>query len=410
MSYKSIIPAKCAYYFDYINNNGLTDKLIEPSKKSTYSIESYLSIYFYFQMSGLSYNRFYELMKYATSIGPNGYPKKTALHEFKSKLSKLKIHENIHSSHIDNIITDDCLMDSVTVPNKCNSKLVGDYNYKGKKGVKITHITNDVGYPICASVDAGSDNDAKAGLKIIENNLAILEANNVTLLSDKGYDSNNIREFVYANGFSVIIPKNIRRTDNAKIRDIKNAEREKITIKRKQLMINQKELNKQKQLKVAERKRINRHKSNNIKKITLAKLDKIIREVTKQVDDTKTERKKLPTQLKANIKDKINELVIKDKQQKCAESKGFRLCAFCDHNKVCNECEICKKCKKNLSYYNGLSNSEIIRYKKRIRVEHFISHYKNGRTTNIKDRRRNMLNDTIYNRYTDFLFIKNIIK
>jgi len=113
-----------------------------------------------------------------------------------------------------------------------------------------------------------------------------------------------------------------------------------------------------------------------------------------------------------NIKNEINKLDSKNNQQKCAERQGLRNCPFCEKDTVCNECEKCKnrKCNKNLSYYKGLSNDEIIRYKKRIRVEHFISHYKNGRTANIKDRQKNMLVDTVYNRYTDFLFIKQIIK
>jgi hypothetical protein len=410
MSYKSIILRKCVYYNNYIINNGLIDKLFDPSKKVTYNLNSYLHIYFLFQKSGLSYDMFYEIFNYANSLDTNNYPKKSSLHEFKKKLSKLDLHHTIHDEHINDVITDDCLIDSVNISNKNNSTLIGDYNYKGKKGVKITHITNDVGFPLIPSIDPGNDNDAKIGLKVIKDNTFLLKKNNVTILGDKGYDSQTIRDFVHENGFSVIIPKNIRRTDNAKIKEIKQTEKEKINNKRKRLMIAQKNLRKQIKQKLVDRRRINKLESNNINKISIKQLDNIIKTMTTKIDRIKDERKELPIKLKSNIKNEINKVILKDKQQKCAASMGFRLCAFCNRKTICNECEKCKKCNKNLKYYKGLTNEEIIRYTKRIRVEHFISHYKNGRTLNLKDKKRNMLIDTVYNRYTDFLFIKNIIK
>jgi hypothetical protein len=333
------------------------------------------------------------------------------LYTFKQKLSKLNIHKDIQNEHINDVITADCLIDSVTIPNKNNSNLTGTYNYKGKKGVKITHITSDIGCPIIPSIDPGNDNDAKIGLKIINDNIDILKSNNVTLLADKGYDSQTIRDLMTSNGCSVIIPKNMRRADSTKIKEIKQIEKENIRNKRVRLMFRQKTLTKNRIKKIAERKRIQRLKNkNNINKISLAELDNIINETSFKIDEIKEERKQLPEQLKLNIKNEINKLDPKNNQQKCAERKGFRTCAFCDHESVCNECEKCNNCNKNLSYYKGLSNDQIVCYKKRIRVEHCISHYKNGRRANIKDRRKNMLIDTVYNRYTDFLFIKQIIK
>ena len=144
--------------------------------------------------------------------------------------------------------------------------------------------------------------------------------------------------------------------------------------------------------------------------MTLEELDNIINEYTSKIDKLKRERNELPKQLKKNIKDKIK--ILKQSNEKCSEGFGFKKCPFCEHETVCNECEKCKNknCGKNLSYYKGLLDYEIIRYKKRIRVEHFISHYKNGRSSYVKDRITNMLIDTVYNRYTDFLFIKGIIK
>ena len=177
-------------------------------------------------------------------------------------------------------------------------------------------------------------------------------------------------------------------------------------------MISQKNLRMQLKQKFADRNNIkNKADKTNIKNISLRSLDKIIKKITTNIDDIKTERKELQKQLKLNIKNEIIKIdPNNNNDKKCIENMGFRKCAFCDHKKVCNVCEKCKKCKKNLSYYRGLSNDDIIRYKKRIRVEHFISHYKQGRTANLKDKKIKMLVDTTYNRYTDFLFIENIIK
>ena len=55
---------------------------------------------------------------------------------------------------------------------------------------------------------------------------------------------------------------------------------------------------------------------------------------------------------------------------------------------MCNKCNKCKYCKKNLTYYRGLPDNQIKFYnKKRVRVEHLISHYKHGRTQDVKDKK-----------------------
>jgi len=412
MKYKSIISQKSEYYNDYIIANNIAHKLFDPSKHSKYDLKTYLDIYFLFQKSGLSYAVFYDIFKYANSLDSDNYPKKSCLHEFKNKLARLDLHRTIHNDHLDEVMTTDLLIDSVNIPNKNNSILANNYNYKGKKCAKITHVVSDIGYPIIPSFDPGNDNDAKIGLKVIKDNISLLKNNNVSMLADKGYDSKNIRDFAYDNGISVIIPQNIRRADNANIKEIKRIEKEKNNNKRKQLMISQKNLRMQLKQKMADRNKIkNKANKTNIKNISLRSLDKIITNITTNIDDIKSERKELQKQLKLNIKNEIIKIDPNNNDdKKCIENMGFRKCAFCDHKKVCNVCEKCKKCKKNLSYYRGLSNDDIIRYKKRIRVEHFISHYKQGRTANLKDKKIKMLVDTTYNRYTDFLFIKNIIK
>lgn len=58
-------------------------------------------------------------------------------------------------------------------------------------------------------------------------------------------------------------------------------------------MITQKNLRKQIKQKLIERKRSNKLKTSNINKISLNKLDKIIRDMTTKIDDIKDERKEL---------------------------------------------------------------------------------------------------------------------
>jgi hypothetical protein len=208
---------------------------------------------------------------------------------------------------------------------------------------------------------------------MLKKNCEILKDNNVSIIADKGYDSQNIRTYVSENGFSVIIPKNIRNKDSAKIKAIKQAEKESNDIKRKELMLAQKTQTKLKQQKLSERKKLTASKTN-INKISINKLDKIIKNITTKLTDIKNERKNIPKLSKENIKNKINILDPKNDKHNCASCNIFRTCAFCNNDKVCAECEKCKKCKKNLKYYKGLSNEQIIRYKKRVRVEHYISH------------------------------------
>ena len=88
------------------------------------------------------------------------------LQTFKDKIASLNIHKSIHSEHIvnNNLITNTVLVDSVTIFNKCNSSTTATFNYKNKKAVKITHVTNDESYPLFPSINPGSMNDAIIGL------------------------------------------------------------------------------------------------------------------------------------------------------------------------------------------------------------------------------------------------------
>ena len=400
----------------YIAANNLTDKLFDPNRKSTYTLDTYLHIYFLFQKSGVSYDIFYEIFNYAASLETNNYPKKTALNTFKTKLADLNIHNLIHTEHIitNNLISDTLLLDTVTVFNKCNSSNTGPFTYKNKKAVKIGHITNDTSYPLFASVDPGNVNDALIGYNILHDNITLIKEKNIILLADKGFDSNKIRDLLIDNNCSSNIPKNIRSANSKAMKLIKSHEIELSQTKRKQLMEKQKAIRKQKTLKKKQIKIIRKNKENpnsnhnDINRINLVELEKIIKEYDYQLETIKNERKELPVKLKEKIKiEKINDKNKNDINECiCTDKANLRECVFCKTNKMCNECNICRKCKKNLKYYNGLTDQQIIKYGKRIKVEHFISHYKHGRTNDVKDKKLKMLLDTIYNRYTDFIFIR----
>lgn len=443
MPYNTVIPAKCEFYEKYINENKLNDELFDPKRKQTFKLLKYLQVYFYFQKSGISYELFYELADFFSSLDHKDYPKRAALNTFKLKFAKLNIHEMIHTKNIleNNLINGDCSIDSVVIFNKCNSELATSYSYKGKKGAKITHIVNKNNDPLLVSIDPSTDSDIKIAERMIEKYSELLTEGEVTILADKGYDSGNFREQLTNIGCSSIIPVNVRRTDTSDIKKIKEDEKKKISDKRVRLTEQQKHLHqkqrelkkqkkqvqkeqeKRKKQKKLEKQKQKEQKKQNIKKqintnkqnkkvsendistISIKKLDKLIKDVTTKLDEIKIEKDQLPKILRESIKNEIQKLT-KDDKSDCDESHGFRSCPFCKNIKVCNKCNKCKECKKNLKYYLGLSDDQIVRYRKRIRVEHFISHYKNGRTSNIKDRNICMLQDTVYNRYTDFLLIK----
>src|SRR5437588_7978029 len=100
MIVNTMIQQKCQYYLRYLHDNQYTDKLFDKSRKTTYSLDTYLIMYFQFQKSGVSYEIFYDIINLKASLGINNYPKKTALTDFKHKLAKYKINETIHNNHI----------------------------------------------------------------------------------------------------------------------------------------------------------------------------------------------------------------------------------------------------------------------------------------------------------------------
>ena len=244
MPNKSSIKDKCVKYVEYIETNGLIDHFFDPSRPAKYSIDNYVHTYLLFQKSGLSYELFFELASFFTSTGISNVPKKTALFAFKSKMADLNIHQDIHNKYVEdnNLITKNCIIDSSTIFNKNNSTLAHSFNYKNKKSIKNSFITNSEGFPLYVSVDSGNVNDAKLGLNLIETNIDQLKNHNVTILADKGYDSSIIRTLLDDNECDSIIPKNIRRGDNPIIKEIKKECKDAIKIKRTKLMQKQKRL------------------------------------------------------------------------------------------------------------------------------------------------------------------------
>ena len=129
MPYNYVISEKCEYYRQYILNNNIHHILFDTCMPNKYSLDVYLNIYFLFQKTGISMDMLYELFDYASHIGSGNYPKRTSLHTFKNKISKIEIHGAIHHEYINknNIITFDCLIDSVIIPNKNNTSCIGTY-------------------------------------------------------------------------------------------------------------------------------------------------------------------------------------------------------------------------------------------------------------------------------------------
>ena len=142
-----------------------------------------------------------------------------------------------------------------------------------------------------------------------------------------------------------------------------------------------------------------RKKAINKKDISKDEFDKILKDFNEEINKIKIERNQLPKLLKQNIKANIEE---NKEDTICKHVSSKRICIRCKNNKMCNNCNCCTKCKKDISYYKGIEDNLIKDYSKiRIKVEHFFSHLKNGRMINVKDRKMHMLKDTIFNGITN---------
>jgi len=405
MKYK-FLDLKSENIITYITDNNLTNKLIDSSRPSKYSISDYHNIYQLFQKSGCSYDTFYEIINYSIN-NPNKIPKRTALHTYKSKLSKLNINKNMYDKWIsdnkDNFIKGDLSIDSMTIFNKSNSILASSHTYKGKKAIKISHIINQNNIPLYCSIDPATVHDSKIAEKIIATNIDSLSNHNITLLGDKGYDSNNLRKLLTDNNCHSIIPINKRRSDAPEIKAIKLKLKTKSELKQKRLMKKQKIY----RIKINEQKReLQKIKNmNETDKLSIDEIGNIIKEYVLKINKIKNERQQIQTKLKEQIRNEITKYMNDNNTCECNKYIINRICPSCNKKEICINCNICNNCKKNLTYYKGLENDDIKRYKKRINIEHVNSHLKYGRIILIRDRKIKMLNDTVYNRFIDLMMI-----
>jgi len=128
------------------------------------------------------------------------------------------------------------LVDSTFIFNQYNVKNVGRNKfYKGKKGIKLSCLTDVNGIPISILIDKGNKNDAKFisdhlnKILIMPNTIKYKNHNRYKqyILADKGYSSNEVRQLFRLNGYIPIIPYNKRNTkDINKIKYLTNKEKQ----------------------------------------------------------------------------------------------------------------------------------------------------------------------------------------
>ena len=321
------------------------------------------------------------------------------------------------------------IIDSTIVMNSQNSKHVNTTGYKNKKGLKIHLLVKMVDnkiIPIFQHVTCASVNDALGSIPLLENlSNYINERHNVDsdfkfiLLGDKGYDSDNLYKICDKFNCKLITPKNCRNADNEFIKGIKKQYKKNYDDIRNELMIKQKQINlENNKLKKSIKKlktKLKREKKIKIDNENTDAFNELINEqmnINKKITQNQSQIvkiKKERKELKNKEKQQVKTIIDKYKQQnkkKCQCNYGSYICNFCNEEKVCVFCDKCISCNKNNHYYKGMLQNDISIYKSRIRIEHNISHLKYGRLKNIKDRQLKTINDSIYNRMTDFIFFR----
>lgn len=122
------------------------------------------------------------------------------------------------------ILTDTCF-----IPNKYGYGLKRNACYKWKKGLKISVITDAHGIPLSITANNANIHDSKIYLDTYANMKINTHADKYKhsnrhkqyFLADIGYDSNKIKKLMSKDGYTCIIPQNIRNTKNKnKIRKI----------------------------------------------------------------------------------------------------------------------------------------------------------------------------------------------
>jgi len=397
---------KINLYIDFINSHNIEHKLFDNTKNRSIDLFIYFAEYFLFESVGISYEKFFMLLNLGYYFGKYDihYPKKSTLNDFKSKMANLELNKLIHKKHVtnNNKITKTIITDTMFIENKNNSNIVGRSSYyKNKNGSKILAFCSSTTYPLYADVYKGNINDneifnsflkSEIGYNLIKNNCVS------KLISDKGMDSIKNREHLINMNCEPIIPKNIRKGDNPEIKNIK------INIKNNEKVIRKELMNKQKKLRIKQlniKKRINLDKND---KLLLKKhIDENVK-IVNNLNKIKKERHSLSNNIKLKIRNSVEEFK-KENKGECQCKYANNKCLFCD-NKCCCVCNVCKTCNKNNSYYLGLTSKQAKIYHKRQKIEHLNAKLNNGRLMVIRDKNPKMFLDSIYCRFTDFIFFK----
>lgn len=118
-------------------------------------------------------------------------------------------------------------VDSTFIPNKhCKNNIGRNKFYKGKKGCKISCITDSLGIPISVLIGKGSTYDTKFIDQHLNDFLIKIPIKKKYILADKAYDSKKVRRLFDKNNYNCIIDYNKRKTkDPAKIKYLSKNEK-----------------------------------------------------------------------------------------------------------------------------------------------------------------------------------------
>jgi len=379
------LESKKDLYKQYFENHR-SELDIFKNKFKKYSLDTYLNMYILFEMSGISYNNFMEILNLGANMGKNNYPQKTCFYDFKDKMSNIQINKKIHEKNIDNKLTKHVIIDSTTIINKCNHSNV-DFNYafKNKKCIKVNIITNEYGYPLYCSVGKGNRSDFILGLKLLNENVDVFLKNKFILLGDKGYDSNKLRNILKDMNCDSIIPINKRNNHLLQNNILNENNPDKKPDKKSDKKPDKKSDKKQ-------NKKSDKKPNKKSDKKPDKKSDKKPDKKSDKKSDKKPDKKSKKPDKKSDKKsDKKPDKKSDKKSDKKPDKKSD------------------KKSDKKFYYY-GLTSEQIIKYKKRIHVEHCIKDFKVGRVSIVRDIKIKMYYDSIYSRLIDFKFFDRYIK
>lgn len=357
MSSLNNIAIKVKHILSYVEANNLSDKILDPkNSKTTYTIEQLLKGYFYYESCFTSYMA-YDFFRNTYNLD---IPSKSRINAFSIKISNMKLIEKVYTNFIVNeqIFDNDkySIIDSTFIPNKCmpiNNSIIGmNTYYKSKNGCKLTFITDSTGNKcLHMSIDSGNSNDSKIAVKFLqsldETSSACIK--NKTFLADSGYDTQNFKNELIKLNCNYIIPKNIRNEN------------------------------------------IIEYKKNKEKIISYAKEQKTkYWNEIKNMDKNDHRRKELRENIK-NVTMNTKEMLCKILLEKRLNNKK---------NKANNKKERINK------FQNSLTKENRKIYKKRLNIEHTNKKIKTVRLMCICVKSKEMLMNSVYNRFLDIALIE----